>query len=94
MKRLVVLLGLTLMIPSVVRAHSKPVPDLSVQGVWRVTEVTTTGLNGTTNRQPQPGLWIFTGKHFSIVGVNSERPCPGLSSAGELKASTAELLAV
>lgn len=82
------------MTPFLVRAQSKPVPHVSVQGVWRVTEVTTTGLNGTTNRQPQPGLWIFTDQHFSIVRVNSEKPRPGLSAAEESKASTAELLAV
>lgn len=62
--------------------------------MWRVAEITTTGPNGTTNRQPQPGLWILTGKHFSIVRVNSEKPRPNLSAAEESKASTAELLAV
>lgn len=51
-------------------------------------------LDAATNRQPQPGLWIFTGKHFSIVRVNSEKPRPNLSAAEESIASTAELLAV
>ena len=39
-------------------------------------------------------MWIFTGKHFSIVRVNSEKPRPNLSAAEESKASTAELLAI
>ena len=94
MKRLVVLLGFSLMTASWVQAQSKPVPPVGVQGVWRVTEITTTGPGGTTSRQSQPGLMILTGSHFSIVRVNSEKPRPSLSAAEESKASTAELLAV
>lgn len=82
------------MTPAWVHAQSNPVAPVGVQGVWRVEEITTTGPNAATNRQPQPGLWIFTGKHFSIVRVNSEKPRPNLSTADESKASTAELLAV
>ncbi len=33
-----------------------------VEGVWRVVEVTTTGPGGTTDRNPQPGLYFFMGK--------------------------------
>jgi hypothetical protein len=50
--------------------QSKP----SIQGVWRVVERTTTGPSGTTNRNPQPGLYIFTGKHYSMMTDTSEKP--------------------
>ena len=49
-----------------------------LQGVWRVAEVTTTGPNAATNRSPQPGFYIFTGRHYSIVTVNSANPRPDL----------------
>lgn len=94
MKKLVIVLGITLMTTSWVRAQSTPVPQIGVQGVWRVAEITTTGANAATIRQPQPGLWIFTVSHFSIVRVNSDKPRPNLSAAEESNASTAELLAV
>ena len=82
------------MTASGVQAQSRPVPPVGIQGVWQVTEITATGPGGTTSRQPQPGLMILTGSHFSIVRVNSERPRPSLSAAEESKASTTELLAV
>jgi hypothetical protein len=39
----------------------------TIQGVWRVVEVTPTGPNATINTSPQPGFYIFTAKHFSII---------------------------
>src|SRR4030095_14440472 len=42
-----------------------------LQGVWRVTEVTTTGKDAATNKSPQPGLYIFTAKHYSLVRVTA-----------------------
>ena len=63
--------------------QSKP----SIQGVWRVTERTTTGPTGATNKSPQPGLWIFTAKHYSTVSDNSLTPRP----AGEIVAPTPKL---
>jgi hypothetical protein len=46
----------------------------SIQGVWRVVERTTTGPNGMTNKNPQPSLYIFTGKHYSMMTDTSDRP--------------------
>jgi hypothetical protein len=43
----------------------------SLRGAWRVTGVTVTGANPLTNNSPQPGLFIFTDRHYSIVTVNS-----------------------
>jgi hypothetical protein len=50
---------------TVARAQTAP----SLQGVWRVTEVVVTGANATTDKSPQPGLYIFTKEHYSIMEV-------------------------
>lgn len=62
-------------------------------GVWRVTERTTTGPNGSTNRSPQPGLISFTGSYYSIMTVSGDKPRPSLTQDTS-KVSAAELLAV
>jgi len=46
----------------------------SLQGVWRVTEIVVTGANAKTNKTPQPGLYIFTKLHYSIVSVSGTAP--------------------
>jgi hypothetical protein len=72
-------------------AQSKP----SIQGVWRVAERTTTGPNGTTNKSPQPGLYIFTGKHYSIMSITSDKPRTPLPFApANTKLGDAEMLAL
>src|SRR5688500_3174989 len=43
----------------------------SVVGVWKVTEVNTTGANQASITTPQPGLLIFTKAHYSISRVTS-----------------------
>ena len=59
--------GLTITALAQSPGGSKP----AVQGVWRIVERTTTDPNGAaglgTNSNPQPGLYIFTGKHFAQV---------------------------
>jgi hypothetical protein len=62
----------------------------SLQGAWRMSELTTTGANGSTNRTPQPGLWIFTGRHYSMVTVNSTTPRPDLPQ--DINTATADQL--
>jgi hypothetical protein len=47
-------------------------------GVWRLTELTTTGPSGKTNPNPQPGLLIFTGRYYSFNAVTSDAPRPEL----------------
>lgn len=49
----------------------------SIQGVWRVTE--TVGGRGTAsptakNAHPQPGLYIFTAKHYSLTRETGDKP--------------------
>lgn len=52
------------------RAQTGP----SLQGAWRVTEVVTTGANAESNPNPQPGLFLFTKQHYSIITVNGTTP--------------------
>lgn len=70
--------------------QSKP----SVQGVWRIAEVTTTGRNATTNKSPQPGIYVFTAEHYSFVWDTSEKPRPvaPLPGTAETKMSDAEMI--
>ena len=67
-------------------AHSQPA---SLKGVWQVIQVTTTGPTAATISSPQPGLYIFTGKYYSVVVVTGNTPRPDLSE----KPTDAELLA-
>jgi lipocalin-like protein len=46
----------------------------SLEGAWRVTEVVVTGDGASTNKTPQPGLYLFTKKHYSLITVNSTSP--------------------
>ncbi len=45
-----------------------------VVGVWRVSELAATGPNASTIKNPQPGLVIFTQRHYSIDMVISDGP--------------------
>ena len=56
--------------PALARAQATP----SLQGVWRVAEIVVTGANAATNKSPQPGLYIFTRQHYSVVTVNGTAP--------------------
>lgn len=65
--------------------QSKP----SVQGVWRVVENVTTGPTAYANKNPQPGLIIFTGKHYAIVRDTARQPRPPVKDAANPTASEA-----
>jgi hypothetical protein len=66
----------------------------SIQGAWRVTEVTVTGANAATNKSPQPALYLFTKQHYSIVVVNGTSPRKNLGPAADPeKLTDAEKLA-
>ena len=53
----------------------------SIVGVWRVSEVTFTGPNARKLTNPQPGLRIFTQRHYSINEVTAEKSRPELPDA-------------
>ena len=50
--------------------------DSPVIGVWRLSEVTLTGPNARTLKNPQPGLVIFTPRYYSRNEVTSDAPRP------------------
>ena len=52
------------------RAQGTP----SLQGVWRVTEIVVTGADAATNKSPQPGFYVFTRQHYSIITVDGTAP--------------------
>ena len=47
-------------------------------GAWKVTEIANPGNPPLIN--PQPGLYIFTEKHYSAVRLNGTKPLPGYAS--------------
>jgi hypothetical protein len=76
-------------------AQSRP----SIEGAWRVTAVTQLGASGSTNTKPQPGLYLFTSKHYSIMRVLSDDARPdepedaNSATAAELRAAWGPLQA-
>ncbi len=62
-------------------AQSKPGGQSNIRGVWQVAEVTTTGPNASTNSKPQPGLVIFTAKHYSMVRLGGTDARTALAAA-------------
>jgi hypothetical protein len=55
--------------PTLASAQVKSTPS-AVEGVWKITEVVTTGANAATNAAPQPSLVIFARGHYSTLSVN------------------------
>ena len=65
----VAVLGLTSV---VVFGQAKP----SIQGVWRVQERVITGENPSSTTTPQPGIYIYTARHYSVVQIPGTSPRP------------------
>ena len=85
--------GLMALLSAPLLSQSGAASQPTLQGVWQVTEVTTTGPNASTNKSPQPSLYIYTAKHYSVMRVNGTTPRPDLPQ--DLKMATADqLLAV
>ena len=84
----VVVLGLT---GVVLLGQAKP----SIQGVWRVQERVITGENPSSTNTPQPGIYVYTARHYSVVQIpgTSARPqVPPVKVAG--KPTDAEKIAI
>lgn len=62
-----------------------------LQGAWRVTQVVQSGPGARTLDSPQPGLLLFTGRHYSYTLINGESPRPDLPRG---PATAAQLLTV
>ena len=67
------LVTLLLVAPASTFAQSKAP---SIEGVWKITSVVTTGANAATNNRSQPSLIIFTKGYYSYISVNSDAPRP------------------
>lgn len=87
-KRLLAVVAVLAFTGVFVLAQSKP----SIQGVWRVVEVTITNPNPAPGALPkgthtnlQPSLLIFTGKHYSTTTDTAAQPRPaaGFKVAGK-----------
>lgn len=66
----------------------------SIQGAWRITEITTTGDGAATNKSPQPSLYVFTKQHYSIITVTGTAPRKEFGSAANpAKLTDAEKIA-
>ena len=54
-----------------------------LEGAWAVAEITTTGPDSATLNihAPQPGFILFTGRHYSLVRINTAAPRPALPPA-------------
>jgi hypothetical protein len=67
----------------------------ALAGAWQVTKVQMTGPDARTVTDPQPGLYLFTGKYFSIMMVMGDQPRPIHPTLPEVpKATAQEILAV
>ena len=62
----------------------------SIQGVWQISEVTTTGPDGKTEKATQPSMYLFTKNHYSIIYVASDKPRPMMEDYN--KATKEELM--
>jgi len=86
--------GLMALVGAPLFAQSGAASQSTIQGVWRVTEVTRTGPNASTNSSPQPSQYIFTAQHYNIVRINATNTRPDLTRDQESSATAAQLLAV
>ncbi len=71
MRSRAVLLTAFVLMSAVVFAQA---PASPIDGVWKITEVVTTGANAATNISAQPSLLIFARGHYSWISVNGTAP--------------------
>jgi hypothetical protein len=72
--RTLVAASLVIAVPTLAFAQRATATPLD--GVWKITEVITTGANAATNATPQPSLIIFARGHYSFVSVSGTQPRP------------------
>ena len=56
----------------------------TIEGVWKITSVVTTGANAASHTRPQPSLIVFTKGYYSYISVNGDAPRRGRSSVRPL----------
>jgi lipocalin-like protein len=92
MRRKIGVITALLVVAASLLARAQTAPSL--QGAWRVTESVVTGANAETNTNPQPGLFLFTKQHYSIVTVNGTAPRKNFDTARDpAKLTDAEKIA-
>jgi hypothetical protein len=69
MTRRAVVLSLLLLVPGIAASQTP-----SIEGVWRISEVVTTGANAGTVANPQASVLIFARGHYSWMSVNGTTP--------------------
>src|SRR6266567_8163136 len=77
-----------------ISGQQRPASRSGLEGVWRAVEVTTTGPNATTLKDPQPNLSIFTARHYSQMAVLGDKPRPEMKLEEAATASAEQLRAV
>jgi hypothetical protein len=65
----------------------------SIEGVWKITNVTATGANPMTNPSPQPSLYIFSHGHYAVVADSSRTPRTSATMKDQANPTDAEKLA-
>lgn len=80
MLRRVLVITFSLAVPILCFAQARSTAP-SIEGVWKVSEVITTGANAATVSNPQPGLVMFTRGHYSYTTVNGTQPRPKVEPA-------------
>jgi hypothetical protein len=64
-------------VPSKVEAQVKGVTQGTLQGAWKVTEFSTSISSASKiTTTAQPGIFIFTKKHYSIMYLSTDKPRP------------------
>jgi hypothetical protein len=57
---------------SLAQAARKGSTEGSIEGVWKITNVATSGANAATTSSPQPSVIIFTRGHYAYVSGGSQ----------------------
>jgi hypothetical protein len=93
-KKLVIFSVVIAALTFVVFGQTKSLTPAVFEGVWKVSEIVTTGANAGTNRNPQPSVVIFTRGYYSYLSVNGTQPRPKFAPAKDpAKLTDAEKIA-
>jgi hypothetical protein len=57
-----------------------------IQGVWSLTEISTTGPSGSTKQISQPSMYMFTKMHYSVIYVSSAEARPQIADISKATA--------
>lgn len=72
MTRMLKVLLMVLMLSTMLTAQSGSRGPL--EGAWKVAEIVVTGADASNTQNPQPGLFVFTRTHYSLMWVPGNQP--------------------